>query len=77
MTAAPTAELVDQVAADVGVIARAWAASRGNHHQQAQVAAAALNYVLTQTPTLLQVFIADAALATEHHQQHPPEESVL
>jgi hypothetical protein len=69
-----TLQLLDQVSADIGVIRKAWEAAEGNHPQQGQVAAAALAYVLTQTPALLQVFNADAALAP---QSGNPQDSLL
>jgi hypothetical protein len=58
-----TAELCDQAARDVGVMLKAWMVAEGHHREQGQVAAAALAHFLTQTPTLLAVFTADAVLA--------------
>ena len=59
LTTPSMATLGEELAEEVGVVARAWQATQGQPHLQAQVAATALTYFFHQTPSWLELIHND------------------
>ena len=59
LTTPSRAPLGEELAEEVGVVARDWQATQGHPHLQAQVAAAALTYFFHQTPSWLELIHLD------------------
>ena len=59
LTTPSMATLGEELAEEVGVVARTWQATQDHPHLQAQVAAAALTYFFHQTPSWLELIHND------------------